>query len=655
MKLLQTSPLDNDTLTQIWAEYVYEDKIDNRIRPIIAEDWKRCKSAGIDPIKGGYGKKVDEAIFQSILAENHALLESSRDIMQSVYDVLCQSRFTLTLTDSVGYVLECVGTKDAISADLSCNFTKGTLWSNLSVGTNAISVALDHDVSIQKIGAEHYCRSHHSAICSATSIHNPDGAIIGCLNLSSNNENSTTPHPHSLGLVIAAVHGIEGNLALHQTAEMMHAALEDGETSILFLSRDYHPIWANHSALELFQMEKEDLYQKDFRELSPNLKWTDQFWLHGRRNFFNDVRVLTKTAALRCSAVIYPLMDLGTSVLTVTLNKQNCLIESVNKLSGNRAFYTFDDVLTQDPNMKRVLSQAQKYARYSGNIFIEGESGTGKEILAQAIHDASDRATGPFVTVDCTSIQRGLWECGLFGYESGAFPGAAHEGNPGRFELANHGTLFFDQISELPLDIQNKLLRAIESHRITRIGGNEEIQLDIRIIAATNHNLENDVAMQSFSAELFYRLNVFRLDIPPLRDRRDDISYCVKIFIDHLNALYPLSPHSCSQEFLDGLMNYEWRGNIRELQNAIERAFLSSSEMILGKESLHAVFSTGIEENQAQTSSQDTNEANLIRTTLAICDGNVDDAAKKLGISRATLYRRLKKYNIYSKQRKYLH
>jgi len=191
--------------------------------------------------------------------------------------------------------------------------------------------------------------------------------------------------------------------------------------------------------------------------------------------------------------------------------------------------------------MKRVLMQAQKYARYDGNVLIEGECGTGKELLAQAIHNASSRAGGPFVTVDCASIQHEFREYDLFGYEPDAFPGMSREGNPGRFELANHGTIFLDNITAIPQEFQMQLLRIVESHRVTRVGGKEEIPLDIRIIVSTNHNIKQDVESRQFSSELFYRLNIFYLKIPPLRERRGDIAYCADYFVKRLNAIRPIS------------------------------------------------------------------------------------------------------------------
>ncbi len=637
-------PLDYKALMQIWAEYIFEDKMDPRLDPHVAESWRRCRAAGIDPINGGLGTRVSDEIFQSILAENNTLIETALPIMQSVFEIMKQSHSTLVLTDSVGYILESIGDEQALCANQRLFFGKGCLWSNLSVGTNAISVALDYNSVVQLLGPEHYCKSHHSGICTASPIHNPDGEVIGCLNLSSR---ETVSHPYSLGLVLAAVQGIEGKLILKRTTELMRSFLEHSEDSVFLLSKDRRPIWANNPAYRLLQISGGELAGLDFCQIIPDLDWESLLSRQDGRYSSHDVRVIVHGMSRHCSITIYPLMDLGAEVFAVTLKPQQSLIASANKLSGNRAVYTFDDIFTQDPAMLRTLALAQKYARYDGNILIEGESGTGKELLAQAIHNASSRADCPFVVVNCASIPRDMLMADLFGYEAGAFPGVTTEGNPGRFELADHGTLFLDEITELPLDFQAKLLRAVESHRITRMGGKAEIQLDIRIIASTNHNLENDVANQSFSPELFFRLNILRLHVPPLRERSQDIIYCTNRFLERLNALNPNTPHSCSPEFLSGLLRYSWPGNLRELQNSIERTFYSSTEQILGTESLNFVFLPSSTANlSAPPTAQDAGEAGRIRSTLAICNGNVELAASRLGMSRATLYRRLKKYHI---------
>ena len=336
-------------------------------------------------------------------------------------------------------------------------------------------------------------------------------------------------------------------------------------------------------------------------------------------------------------------MDYDLRTLCVTLKKQKHLIDSVNKVSGNRAIYTFQDIYTRDPAMKKTIALARRYAQYDGNILIEGESGTGKELFAQAMHNEGSRSEGPFVAINCASIPRDLLERELFGYEAGAFPGAqSGEGNPGRFELANHGTLFLDEIGELPIEFQPKLLRAVETHRITRVGGGQEIDLDIRIIASTNRRLEQLAAEGGFRQDLYYRLNVLKLEIPPLRERPGDIGLCAERFLERFNKMSQEPERSMAPEFLSGLMEYDWPGNVRELQNTIERAYYSATGPELDGQSLRLSLCPGPKpQDQGENG-----EAGELLAALTLSGGDVEEAAKRLGMSRATLYRRIKRCGI---------
>lgn len=631
--------MDIETLTEIWARYVYEDQMDPRVRPAIADAWHKCKAAGINP-NGGFGRRVDDAVFASIRAENRTLIDTALPIMQSVFEIVKQSHFLLVLTDSVGYILESIGDATVLNKTRDMRFVPGALWSNLGVGTNAISVALDYNTAIQMVGPEHYCRSHHEWTCSAAPIHGTGGEVIGCLNMSGD---VAAAHPHTLGLVLAGVYGIEAQLSILRSAEIMRAALEGSADSIVLLGPDYHPVWANSSAERLLGAPAGALEGKDFRAVLPDVDWAGLQLTDGKKYYGNDTRVLAEKNAVHCSVSIATTISSGGPALCVTLKKQKHLIDSVNKVSGNRATYTFDDIYACDAEMTKTLTLARKFARYDGNILIEGESGTGKELLAQAIHNAGSRASGPFVAVSCASIPRDLLESELFGYEAGAFIGAITEGNPGRFELANHGTLYLDEVAEMPLEFQSKLLRAVETHSITRLGGGEEIKLDIRIIASTNRKLEQAVTAGSFRQDLFFRLNVLRLEIPPLRSRPCDITLCAEKFFERLNTLNPEMKKTLSPEFLAGLVKYSWPGNVRELQNGIERAFYASQETVLTEDSLRFVYD---DETDRDAPPSSCSEAGEILAALTVCAGNVEEAARRLGTSRATLYRRIKKYNI---------
>lgn len=631
--------MDIDTLTEIWAKFVYEDFMDPRVQPPVAESWRKCKAAGVNPM-GGLGRRVGDEVFASIRAANKTLIETALPIMQSVFEIVERSHFLLVLTDSVGYILEYIGDETIINRTLDMRFVPGALWSNLGVGTNAISVALDGDTAIQMVGPEHFCRSHHGWTCSAAPIHGVDGEVIGCLNMSGD---VTAAHEHTLGLVLAAAYGIEAQLSLLRNADMMKSALDGSADSIVLLDMNYKPVWVNSAAERLLGAPAATLMKQDFRGIIPDVSLSEQPLADGKKSYVNNTRILAGNTTLHGSVVISASSGYGGRTLTVTLKKQKHLIDSVNKVSGNRATYTFEDIYSRDPEMRKTLALAQKYAHYDGNILIEGESGTGKELVAQAIHNAGNRAGGPFVAVNCASIPRDLLESELFGYEAGAFIGATTDGNPGRFELADRGTLFLDEIAELPLEFQSKLLRSVETHNICRLGGGQEISLDIRLIVSSNCNLEQAVAAGRFRQDLYYRLNVLTLEIPPLRSRPGDIAYCAEQFISRLNSLDHESEKNMSPEFVAGLVRYDWPGNVRELQNGLERAYYSTTEDILSEDSLKYVVGT---ESTLSGAAPLIEEAGEILAALTVCCGDVAAAAKRLNTSRATLYRRIKKYGI---------
>ena len=629
---------DLRALEEIWAKFVYEGELDESVNPYVAAGWKRCRAAGVNPI-GGLGRRVDDEVFRSIRQANTRLIDAAMPIMHSVFDIVRRTGFLMVLTDSAGYVLETMGDESIMTKTRDLRFIPGALWDNQSVGTNAISVALDSDIAIQMVGAEHYCRTHHGWTCSAAPIHGPDGEVIGCINMSGEAEDV---HDHTLAVVLAAAIGIEGKLSIQQSAELMRSALEGSADSIVLLGYGFRPVWANSAALRLFDMESGELSQLDFRKIIPDIDWDAKGWLHGG-SFSDDVRVKTRDGVVRCSAAITHAHTLGSRTLNVTLKKQKHLIASVNKLIGNHASYTFDDIFTADPEMKKAVALAARYAHYDGNILIEGESGTGKELLAQAIHNAGSRASGPFVVVNCASLHRDMLEQELFGFEPDALPGH-RDGAPGKFELAQGGTLFLDEVSEIPIEFQAKLLSAVESHRITRICGSQEIALDIRIIASTNKRLGDLAASGAFRDDLYYRLNVLRLEIPPLRRRPGDICVCAERFLARLNGANPEQGKSMSQEFVDGLMAYEWPGNVRELQNGIERAFYATNDKVLSEQSLH--LAVGSTPSGAEAPAKSGSEAGEILSALTLCDGDVEKAAERLGVSRATLYRHIKRCGI---------
>ena len=638
--------MDISILESMWERFVETGELDPRMNPIVAKSWEKCRKHGLDPM-GGLGKYADVAVFRSILAENKDLLDTALPVMQSVYEIVEQSHFLLVLTDSVGYVLETIGDMDIQKKSNDLQFLKGSLWSDLEVGSNAIGMALDYDTAIQTVGPEHYGRLHHNWTCSAAPIHGASGEVIGCLDLSGDVHSA---HLHTLGLVVAAAFSIETMLIRLQSTRLMREALNGSEGSVVLLDDEFHPIWINKAAEKFLGLSINELENADFREMLPDVDWGQlQQWNQKGQYITNDTRLTTGKCIYDCSAVITPTLDANRRTFTVNLKQQEHLIASVNKVSGNRANYTFSSIYAQDPQMKKVVQLAQKYAHYDGAVLIEGESGTGKELFAQAIHNESSRAKGPFVAVNCASLPRDLIESELFGYEKGAFTGALREGNPGKFELANHGTLFLDEIGEMPLEFQAKLLRAVESLRIRRLGGTQERKLDLRVIAATNRNLRHEAEQGRFRQDLYYRLNVLKLDIPPLRERPLDIGFCAKAFLERFNQKYPEQRKEMSPDYLDALQQYDWPGNVRELQNSMERTFYACNTDVLTADDFRFVI-TGMTVSDKKENCGQKNKREEILAVLRSAEGRAEVAAQKLGISRATFYRMCKRYGIEPKK-----
>jgi len=311
---------------------------------------------------------------------------------------------------------------------------------------------------------------------------------------------------------------------------------------------------------------------------------------------------------------------------------------------GHVAQWTFDDIIGRSPAIRETVRLARKYAEVDSVILIEGESGTGKEVFAQAVHSAGRRRAGPFVAVNCGAIPDTLIESELFGYEAGAFSGARRQGKDGLFTQAHTGTIFLDEISETSPRFQTTLLRVIQEMTVRPLGSDKVVPIDVRIIAATNRRLKREVERGNFRRDLYFRLNILRLNVPPLRLRKEDIPDLVRHFI-RLNATRLGKDLSISREAMELLQNYDWPGNIRELQNVIERLCVTC-DMKIDAHLAAAVLEECRLEDQASSERIDSIRRNHILEVLRQCGNNKRQAAEKLGISRTTLWRELKRHRL---------
>jgi len=316
------------------------------------------------------------------------------------------------------------------------------------------------------------------------------------------------------------------------------------------------------------------------------------------------------------------------------------------------ARYTFEDIVAVSEKMKVAVEQAKKVARTSATVLLIGESGTGKELFAHAIHNASDRRGGPFVSVNCSAIPEGIIESELFGYEEGAFTGARRGGKKGLIEEADGGTLFLDEIGKMPLHVQPKLLRFMEEKEFIRVGGSNPVKVNVRIIAATNMNLKGLVDQEKFLPDLYYRINVFPIHLPPLRERKKDIPLLTFHIIRKLNQEYGRSVEGISQETLKILLSYDWPGNIRELENVLGRAMINmdmDERMIephhLPPLEMSKKGETFVKKGTLKELVKEY-EKKIITMALKRTGGNRMKAAKLLGIGLRTLYYKMERLGI---------
>lgn len=307
---------------------------------------------------------------------------------------------------------------------------------------------------------------------------------------------------------------------------------------------------------------------------------------------------------------------------------------------------TFPEIVGESAALQQVLEQIEVVAPMDSGVLIQGETGTGKELVARAIHNSSRRRDQPFVKVNCAAIPSGLLESELFGHEKGAFTGAIIR-KAGRFEVADRGTLFLDEVGDIPLEIQPKLLRVLQEREFERLGSTQTQQVDVRVIAATHRNLRQMVADGDFRSDLFYRLHVFPLWIPPLRDRREDITALVRHYVDKCAKQMNRRIDTIPPQTIQVLAGYDWPGNVRELQNFIERAVIMSSGNIL-QAPLRELKEVAQERNGAATTLEEAEREHVLRA-LRQCKwvvGGANGAAARLGMKRTTLAYRIRKLKI---------
>jgi sigma-54 dependent transcriptional regulator, acetoin dehydrogenase operon transcriptional activator AcoR len=629
-----------------WREFVEENKIPKGIRPDILDSWIRCKKYKVDA-NNGRGKEIAKDQFNKILVKKKELIEIAVPIILDVIKLLNETNYSIILTDENAVVLRVIGNAVIMEENKKLHFLEGCQWKEEDVGTNAIGTCLYLDKPVQTLGAEHYCKSQHGWTCSSAPIHDDKGNLIGIINLSGQFHGF---HTHTLGIVVEAANAIQKQFSINEHRKWAGAAFNSIEDGILVIDDEFTVKDFNIKICEILKISEKEIHKIDIKALLKDIIKDMYSFSNNNKINYREISLYIDKKRVECNVSVTPVKRENKYIgYVIFAKKVDSFRNVVNKIAGFYSKYSFDDILTNNPKMLSVVQEAKRIAANDCTVLITGESGTGKELFAHSIHAASNRCNGPFVAINCAALPQDLVESELFGYEKGAFTGASKEGCPGKFELANKGTIFLDEIGELPLGIQSKLLRVLDNHTITRIGGKYEKPLDVRVIAATNRILYNEIQTNNFRGDLYFRINVFNIKLVPLRERPEDVELCADIFLKRLNEKNPEGKKCFDKKFIDSIKKYNWPGNVRELENIIQRAYyLSKNDMISNLSIPEYVF-----ENISDTAAQDSRivspeeveKGNIIRMIVE-CNGNVIEAGKKINLSKSTIYRKIKKYNI---------
>ncbi|WP_165445147.1 sigma-54-dependent Fis family transcriptional regulator [Bacilliculturomica massiliensis] len=723
------NPVDDvyqQALSIAWEKFINGEDYDfSCVRPEILASWKRSKSYGVDPMNPDSSANparhvlgADELNIR--INSNLFLIEITHPYMEMIYSIVASTGSFIMLCDKDGYILDTIGDPDIIQRGKETMLVTGANRREDIAGTNAIGTCLTMKAPMLICGREHYLKTHKVYSCSCAPIFDADGNILGCLNITLRYENI---HPHTMGMVTSAADGISKELKIRRAYESIelisaqrNTIIQSLSSGLFLLSNTHRIIQVSNPALDMLHLKYENVIGRNFFDLlclDGNIKTEGKYAILEQELYNKEVNVTLAGSGRPAEkfnvSVNYVRDARGIRQGTVLrFNEPKLINRLINNISGYKAKYTFDSIIGESAAAQSLIETSRRAAHSDSNVLILGDSGTGKELIAQAIHNESSYASGPFVAINCAALPRSLVESELFGYERGAFTGANREGSPGKFELAEGGTIFLDEIGDMPMDVQSSLLRVLQTREIVRIGGKYPKQINVRIIAATNCDLVTSIHEKTFRSDLYYRLNVLTINVPSLAERGRDIFLLADYFVREYNK----SKHrniTISPDVYPVLLSYSWPGNIRELENAVERAVnVSDSNLIELKHLPNYITQAELPAAEVQangspvpsaasippapldtakpldasnraaasnpsaswdgswsvppagetasaphrhdaTLSIEEQNKQIIIDGLIQCGGNVSETASLLGMNRRTFYRKLDKYNIDSK------
>ncbi len=622
--------------------------------PVIIEcSHQRSLSYGLSPGARPDFSPLDRNDLSLLIEQNRLLHTHAVPAMETLYQQIINTHNMVILTDAKGVIVHSLGDDDFLEKASRVALQPGVAWSEQSKGTNAIGTAIAEKTATLVHADQHYLAANHFLTCSAAPITDHLGNVVGVLDVSGDQRSF---HKHTMALVRMSALMIENQLfsATFEDSITLHfharpefiGTLMEGIASFTpggrFLSANRNGLFQlglsfsslqSHTFSSLFGMPVSAVFDH-YRTAAPGLL---NLCMH------SGVRVYGR-AQLRLSNEMQALSSNNERTSAHSPAHTSHAQQAARKLSGLRYLNT------GDPQLEQVIAKVNKVLGRDIPILVMGETGTGKELLAQAIHNDSPRAAGPFVAVNCASIPETLIESELFGYEDGAFTGARKKGSIGKILAANGGTLFLDEIGDMPFGLQARLLRVLQERMVTPLGSGKSIPVNVELICATNHNLRDRIAKGLFREDLYYRLNGLVVKLPPLRERTDLETVVKKILATESNG----GNYAVSEEVLFMFMRHKWPGNFRQLTNLLRTAIImAGDEHEISLRHMPDDFLDDIDMHPAVDPVLDTGKmvatgANLeemehsaILKSLEAHGGNVSATARALGVSRNTIYRKV--------------
>ncbi|MGR6835994.1 sigma-54-dependent Fis family transcriptional regulator [Syntrophomonas erecta] len=528
----------------IWLEKIRQQKLDiisRRISPSqadlvkseVVESWIRSYNNGLDLFDYNYGPIMDRYLFQEHIREKGLLLKSADPFIHQLETLLCDSECIILLTDERGLMLRVVeGSKDMLEKqNARFRLVPGSIWTEKTVGTCAHTITLNSGLPMQICGPEHYGETYEQISCSSAPIFDANYNLAGTLCLVT--PSSFHQSRHSLALVVSMAWAVQKEFQLELKNSLLSYTLEAYDEAVITLNESGIITHANIVAKNMLGHLRDNLIGIKYNEVLGEQPLINTVLDNGKP--IVDVDIHTEAIKHKLNLrLAQPILDeYGKNFGCVLIFRKVKQVKKLPPTGSLETKFTFDKIIGKSPSIIESIEKTRKFASLDFNILIQGESGTGKDVYAQAVHNES-RPDGPFVAVNCAAIPRTLIESELFGYEGGAFTGAERQGRPGKIELANNGTLFLDEIGDMPLELQPVLLRVLEEKQVMRVGSNRYIPVDFRLITATNKNLLELVENGDFRQDLYYRLKVLEVNIPPLRARGQDILLLAQHFVEKI-------------------------------------------------------------------------------------------------------------------------